>query len=101
MVQARSALNNKQQRTLEAIFTDPVKCDIPWDDVTALVRALGGEEIRRKKKTGGSRVRFNLHGVKGFFHKPHPGNVADKGCVKDIREFVLAAGVVASLADEA
>lgn len=89
----KAALNSKQQRTLAAVFTDPVRSDIPWDDVIGLIRALGGEEIRRKMKTGGSRVRFNLHGERGFFHKPHPESVADKGCVKDLRDFFSRAGV--------
>lgn len=88
------ALNSKQQRTLGSIFSDPVRSDIPWDDVIVLIKALGGEEIRCRMKTGGSRVRFNLDGERGFFHKPHPESVADKGCVKDLRDFLSRAGVV-------
>jgi hypothetical protein len=34
-------MNAKQRRTLESIFADPVRSDIPWRDVEALFVALG------------------------------------------------------------
>lgn len=92
-------LNAKQARTFAAVFSEPTRADIAWEAVVALVRALGGEEIRRRQKTAGSRVRFQLNGQRGFFHKPHPETVLDKGCVAGLREFFLGAGVVAPASD--
>lgn len=86
-------LNSARQKTWEALFCLPARPDILWDDVAALIRALGGREIHHRQKTAGSRVRFVLGGVKGFFHRPHPENVLDKGCAADVREYLLRAGV--------
>jgi len=94
MVKPLVKLNAKQQKTFDAIFHEPVRSNVVWEDVDSLIRALGGEEIRKNQKTGGSRVRFKLNGVRGFFHKPHPEKVADKGCIKDLRVFLVNAGVV-------
>ena len=83
-------LNNARLRTWRALFAAPPRSDILWDDVAALIRALGGREIQ---KSTGSRVRFLLGSVKGFFHRPHPENVLDKGCAADVREFLVRAGM--------
>ena len=89
-------LNSARLRTWQGLLTSPPRSDIPWDDVTALIRALGGREIHRQQKSGGSRVRFLLGGVKGFFHRPHPESVLGKGCAEDVREFFIRAGLVGS-----
>lgn len=86
-------LNSARLRTWEALFTAPARPDILWADVAALIRALGGLEIHHRQKTTGSRVRFLLGGVKGFFHRPHPENVLDKGCAADVREFLIRSGM--------
>ncbi|EKO39664.1 MAG: hypothetical protein B193_1634 [Solidesulfovibrio magneticus str. Maddingley MBC34] len=88
-------LNSARQKTWEALFCVPARPDILWDDVTALIRALGGREIHHHQKTAGSRVRFVLGGIKGFFHRPHPENVLDKGCAADVREYLVRAGATA------
>ena len=88
-------LNSARQRTWQALFATPPRADIAWDDVTALIRALGGREIHHRQKTAGSRVRFVLGGVKGFFHRPHPENVLGKGCAADVRDFLVRAGAAA------
>ena len=88
-------LNSARQKTWEALFCVPARPDIPWDDVAALIRTLGGREIHQNQRTGGSRVRFVLGGVKGFFHRPHPENVLDKGCAADVREYLVRAGAAA------
>lgn len=88
-------LNSARQRTWQALFANPPRADIAWDEVTALIRALGGQEIHHRQKTSGSRVRFLLGGVKGFFHRPHPENVLGKHCAADVREFLVRAGAAA------
>lgn len=88
-------LNSARLRTWQAIFTVPARADIPWDDVAVLIRALGGREIHHRQKTTGSRVRFLLGGVKGFFHRPHPETVLGKSCIADVRDFFIRAKVTA------
>jgi len=88
-------LNSARLRTWQALFVSPPRSDILWNDVAALIRALGGREIHHHQKTAGSRVRFLLGGVKGFFHRPHPETVLGKGCVADVREFLIRAGATA------
>jgi hypothetical protein len=83
-------MNNRQRRTLEAIFTDPVRSDIPWSDIESLFSALGAEIT----EGSGSRVRVTLNEERGYFHRPHPERVTDKGAVKSVRRFLENAGVV-------
>ncbi len=85
-------LNSARLRTWQALFASPPRSDILWDEVASLIHALGGREIHHRQKTAGSRVRFLLGGVKGFFHRPHPETVLGKGCAADVREFLLRAG---------
>jgi hypothetical protein len=36
-------MNRKHRRTLEAVFEDPVRSNIPWRDIEGMIRAEGGE----------------------------------------------------------
>ncbi len=82
-------MNRKQRGTLRALFEEPLRSDIDWDDVEVLFAGLGAEisEVR------GSRVRVHLNGIRAVFHRPHPHATADKGAVKSVRRFLLNAGV--------
>lgn len=82
-------MNGKQQKTLTAIFTDPVKASILWADVESLLLSLGAD----KKEGAGSRVGFSLNGVDIVVHRPHPQKETDKGAVKSVRKFLTNAGV--------
>ena len=82
-------MNNKNKRTLAAIFEDPLRSDILWSNIKSLLYALGAEISEGK----GSRVRIAFKGVRAVFHRPHPRRVTDKGSVKSIRRFLIAAGV--------
>ena len=83
-------MNNRQRKTLEAVFTDPLRSDVPWNDIESLLEALGAEIEEGR----GSRVRVTLNGVRGYFHRPHPERVTDKGAVKSVRDFLENAGAV-------
>jgi predicted RNA binding protein YcfA (HicA-like mRNA interferase family) len=74
---------------LQAIFADPVRANINWADVEALLEHLGAEISEGK----GSRVRIHLNGVRAVFHRPHPQKETEKGAVKSMREFLAEAGV--------
>ena len=77
------------QLVLVAIFADPVRANIHWADVEALLMALGAEV----SEGSGSRVRIALQGVRAVFHRPHPRKEADKGTVMSMRRFLIEAGV--------
>lgn len=82
-------MNRKQQKSLEAIFEEPVRANIAWKDIEALFLVLGAEV----SEGSGSRVRVALHGVRAVFHRPHPQKETDKGAVKSVRRFLQEAGV--------
>jgi hypothetical protein len=82
-------VNRKQQKTLEAIFEEPVRANIVWKDIETLFLVLGAEV----SEGSGSRVRVALHGVRAVFHRPHPQKETDKGAVKSVRRFLQEAGV--------
>lgn len=61
-------MNNRQRKTLLAIFSDPVSGSIAWADVESLLVGIGCTVI----EGSGSRVRFERDGHLAFFHRPHP-----------------------------
>ena len=79
----------KHQKTLHAIFADPVRSNINWTEIEALLMALGAE----RDEGSGSRIRFALNGVRATFHRPHPRKETDKGAVKAVRRFLEEGGI--------
>jgi hypothetical protein len=82
-------MKSKHQKTLQAIFEDPVRANILWLDIENLLKALGAEIGEGR----GSRVRIALNNVRAVFHRPHPRKETDKGAVKSLRRFLIEAGV--------
>lgn len=83
------SLNSKQHKTLRAVFDDPARSDVPWEDVEKLLVALGAEI----NDGSVSRIRIALGGVRAVFHRPHPRRETDKGALKSMRRFLREAGV--------
>jgi len=83
------ALRSRHRHTLEAIFEDPVRANIPWRDIESMLEAAGAEITEGR----GSRVRVALSGVRAVFHRPHPQNETDRGAVRSVRRFLVEAGV--------
>ncbi len=79
----------KYQKTLAQIFENPVRSDVNWADIIALLHHMGAEISEGK----GSRVRIALNGIRAVFHRPHPGKETDKGALKSMRRFLVEAGV--------
>jgi predicted RNA binding protein YcfA (HicA-like mRNA interferase family) len=82
-------VSKKHQKTLEAIFENPVKSNVPWSDIEKMLLALGAELSEGR----GSRVRIALRGVRAVFHRPHPQKETDKGALMSMRRFLMEAGV--------
>ena len=81
-------VDSKHRKTLEAVFADPVRANIPWDDIEALLVAMGAERY----EGNGSRVRFLFNGARATFHRPHPQKETDRGAVVSVRKFIEAGG---------
>ena len=84
-------MNKKHRKIYEAIFAEPIRRNIDWNDVVALVKGLGGEVLQG----AGSRVRFDLNGVSLNLHSPHPQKELKRYQVKAVRDFLDNAGVEA------
>jgi HicA toxin of bacterial toxin-antitoxin, len=82
-------VNARHRKTLALVFAKPTLASIPFVDIEALVRALGGTVVERE----GSRVRIELAGHQWRCHRPHPGKEAKRYQVEEAREFFERAGV--------
>jgi len=82
-------LNKKHRQTLKALFENPVRSNILWQDIEKLLEALGAELSEGR----GSRIRIALNGVRAVFHRPHPRKETDKGAITSIRKFLTEAEI--------
>jgi hypothetical protein len=83
-------VRGRHRKTLEAIFADPVRANVPWTEIEALFIAAGASVSEGR----GSRVRVSLNDVDAVFHRPHPEKETDKGALKSVRRFLREAGVL-------
>ena len=83
-------MNKTNQKTLDAIFKQPVSNSLEWRKIESLFLSVGANIIEGT----GSRVRFELRGVVGTFHRPHPQKEAKAYQVRDARAFLDKAGVL-------
>jgi hypothetical protein len=82
-------MNKAHQKTLQAIFSQPVPATLEWRRIEGLFIAIGAQAV----EGAGSRVRFVYNNVVGTFHRPHPQKEAKPYQVKDAREFLKKCGV--------
>lgn len=82
-------VSGKHKKTLNAIFDDPVRSNVVWDEIIKLLIAMGAEISEGR----GSRVRIVIKGVRAVFHRPHPRKETDKGALKSMKRFLTEAGV--------
>lgn len=82
-------MKSAHQKTLTAIFSNPVPAAMEWRRIEALFVALGAETV----EGDGSRVRFILKDQVATFHRPHPQKEAKPYQVRDARTFLQLAGV--------
>ena len=81
--------NNNIKKIYKEVHTDPVRANIVWSDIETMFIGLGAKIY----EGNGSRIRVELNGERAVFHRPHPGNTADKGAVKSVRRFLKNAEV--------
>jgi hypothetical protein len=79
---------SKHEKTLAALFAEPVRANIKWNDVVSLIQSLGAVVTEGE----GSRVNFTLRGERIVLHKPHPEKEISKAAVRSLREFLIDAG---------
>nr|WP_237703881.1 type II toxin-antitoxin system HicA family toxin [Rhodospirillum rubrum] len=60
-------------------------------DIERLFLALGGTVDDSRE---GSRVAVSLNGIRAVFHRPHPRPCTEKGALRSVRRFLVAAGIV-------
>ncbi len=81
-------MSTKHRKTLRAIFTKPTSPSIVFNDIEALLVALGGQVHERE----GSRVKITIKGEQWRCHRPHPGKEAKRYQVEEIRELLERIG---------
>ena len=81
-------MNAKHRKTLRAIFTKPTSPSIVFNEIEALLLALGGQVRERE----GSRIKITIKGEQWRCHRPHPGKEAKRYQVEEIRELLERIG---------
>ena len=82
-------MNNKQRKTLTAIFEKPTPKNLEWTAVASLIQALGGQI----KHNQGSKVRIELNHISLNIHSPHPQKEVKHYVICLLKEFLENAGV--------
>lgn len=82
-------MNSGARKTLEAIFANPTRKNIPWAEIESLLISVGASRTEGR----GSRVKFELNGVTVLFHRPHNPKTARPYQVEAARNFLTNCGV--------
>lgn len=73
------------KKLLTKFFSVP--SDLSWSELCKILNHFGYVEIKKKGKTGGSRIRFvNKNKEIINLHKPHPGNIVKGYIIKQLIE---------------
>jgi hypothetical protein len=80
---------SRRQKTLQAVFADPIRANISWKDIESVFRGYGAIIEERE----GSRVAVMLNDLVAVFHRPHPRKEASKKTIGSVRRFLIHAGV--------
>ena len=83
-------MKRRNQRALELLFRRPVRGNVSFDSVLALLRELGAEFEHDR---AGSRVAIVLFGEVKVLHRAHSGPHMDKGAVASVRDWLKSHGV--------
>ena len=80
-------LNNKQYKTLEAVFAG--QCNLRWNQIENLFLAVGAKIVRYS----GVKIRVMLHGIDEHFHALHHQKDVGGCLVREVKKFLISAGI--------
>lgn len=61
--------------------------DLTWNELVKILNHLGYFEVKKKGRTGGSRVKFaNENNDIISLHKPHPSNIVKQYVIRQLLE---------------
>lgn len=80
----------KHEKILEAMKQYPRPANLRWSDIENLFIHLGAE-VREGK---GSAIIIILNNKRAYFHRPHPGDKADKGAIESALRFLKECGCI-------
>ena len=80
---------SRHSSLLKAIYQEPVSVNIHWREIESLLHHLGA----KIEPTHGARFRVTLNGVEFILHHPHHSNEFSKHDIKQLREYLIQAGV--------
>ena len=83
-------MSTKHGRTLARIHRRPTPVDIRRQDLISTLKFYGVDVTERE----GSRVGLKMGDERIVVHRPHPGSVTGREKVRDIADFLKAAGVM-------
>lgn len=76
---------SKLEKLINKFLSNPK--DLTWDELIKILAHFGFDEIAKKGKTGGSRVKFaNGNNDIINLHKPHPSNIIKPYIIKQVIE---------------
>jgi len=75
----------KTEKLIAKLMNNPK--NLTWEELIKILAYFGFTEIKKKGKTGGSRVKFSdqLKRIINL-HKPHPSNIVKQYVIKQILE---------------
>ncbi|WP_299672428.1 type II toxin-antitoxin system HicA family toxin [uncultured Polaribacter sp.] len=76
---------SKIEKLIAKFLSVPI--DLTWNELLKLLAHFGFTEIKKKGKSGGSRVKF-INSKKQIlnFHKPHPDNIVKQYVIRQTLE---------------
>lgn len=83
-------MSTNHDRTLVRIHHRPSPANIRWQDLISTLKRYGVEVSERE----GSRVGLMKGNERMVVHRPHPGSTTGRETIRDIADFLNAAGVV-------
>ena len=82
-------MNNKQAKTLKAIFENPVYGNIEWSKIESLLLAIECVVI----EGNGSLVKFSKDNDELAIHRPHPSKDSLRYRVELVKSFLTNLGI--------
>ena len=87
-------MSTRHDKILARILQRPPPANMRWQDLINTLKRHGVEVSERE----GSRVGLRKGSERIVAHRPHPGSIAGRETIRDIANFLAAAGVVSPVA---